>query len=135
MRVVCVCDSTGALARSRKVVCHPRFVFLWWLFFFSVIGPLEQSLHAPFIVSRRCRVTKCWPREGLIRWRHYLYRRGMALVLLALLLPAQACAPLLREWYLCLNTAAMCYDIHSPTATKCRIMITIVATCPSLRFD
>jgi hypothetical protein len=42
-----VCDSAGALARTRRVIC-------------SCLSPLERSLHAPFIVSRRCRVTKCW---------------------------------------------------------------------------
>jgi hypothetical protein len=37
------------------------FVLLWWLFFFFFPVPLlEWSLHAPFIDSRRCRVTKCW---------------------------------------------------------------------------
>jgi hypothetical protein len=35
------------------------------------------------------------PREGLIRWRRELHCGGMALVLLALLLPAQSRAPLL----------------------------------------
>jgi hypothetical protein len=46
MSVECMCDSVGALTRSRRVVCLCVF--------------LEQSLYAPFIVSRRCRVTRCW---------------------------------------------------------------------------
>jgi hypothetical protein len=50
MRVKCVCNSAGALARSRRVVCLCVRVF------FS----LERSLHAPFIVSRRCKVTRYW---------------------------------------------------------------------------
>jgi hypothetical protein len=29
-------------------------------FFLSLIHRLERSLHAPFIVSRRCKVTRCW---------------------------------------------------------------------------
>jgi hypothetical protein len=29
-------------------------------FFLSSISGLERSLHAPFIVSRRCKVTRCW---------------------------------------------------------------------------
>jgi hypothetical protein len=46
------------------------------------------------------------PREGLIRWRRGLHCRGVALVLLALLLHAQACAPLLREWSLSFGVVA-----------------------------
>jgi hypothetical protein len=74
-----------------------------------VMPPIERSLHAPFIASRRYRVTRCWcmgdpcrgssPRVsgGLIRWRRGLYCTGMALVLLALLLHGEAYVPLLRE--------------------------------------
>jgi hypothetical protein len=40
------------------------------------------------------------PQEGLIRWRRDLHCRGMMLVLLALLQHVQACAPLLREWFM-----------------------------------
>jgi hypothetical protein len=47
-RVECVCDSAGALARSRRVVCS------------CVCVSLERSLHALFIVLRTCRVTRCW---------------------------------------------------------------------------
>jgi hypothetical protein len=46
----CVCDSANALVRSRKVICSCV----------SCRCSLERSLHAPFIVSRRCRVIKCW---------------------------------------------------------------------------
>jgi hypothetical protein len=42
---------------------------------------------------------------------------------------------LLEKWPLSLDAIALCSDIHSPAAMKCRIMIIIVATCPSLRFD
>jgi hypothetical protein len=37
------------------------------------------------------------PREGLIRWQRGLHYGDMALVLLALLLHAQACMPLLKS--------------------------------------
>jgi hypothetical protein len=50
----CVCDSAGALARSRRVICSCVCLF------FSFFPLLERSLYAPFIVSRRCRVIKCW---------------------------------------------------------------------------
>jgi hypothetical protein len=44
----------------------------------------------------------------------------------------------LEEWPLSFDAVAMCSDIRSPmdgVAMTCRIMIIIVATCPSLRFD
>jgi hypothetical protein len=58
----CVCDPTGALARSRRVMrscivlclCEGSSFFLFFLFL------LERSLYAPFIASSRCRVTRCW---------------------------------------------------------------------------
>jgi hypothetical protein len=56
------------------------------------------------------------PQESLIRWQHGLYYRGMALVLLALLLHVQTCAPLLREWSLSFDVVAMCPVIPGPMA-------------------
>jgi hypothetical protein len=56
------------------------------------------------------------PWEGLIRWRRGLYCRGMALVLLALLLHVQTCAPLLREWSLSFGGVAMRPVIPGPVA-------------------
>jgi hypothetical protein len=53
-----VCDSAGALARSRRVIC--LCLALCCCGGCPFFPPLEWSLHAPFIVSRRCRVTKCW---------------------------------------------------------------------------
>jgi hypothetical protein len=56
------------------------------------------------------------PRVGLIRWRHGLHYGGMASVLLALLLHVQACAPLLREWFLSFGVVATRPVIHGPIA-------------------
>jgi hypothetical protein len=56
------------------------------------------------------------PREGLIRWRRGLHCRGMALVLLALLLHVQVCAPLSREWFLSFGVVAMRLVIAGPVA-------------------
>jgi hypothetical protein len=53
-----VCDYAGALARSRRVICS--CLALCCCGGCSFFRPLGWSLHAPFIVSRRCRVTKCW---------------------------------------------------------------------------
>jgi hypothetical protein len=81
---------------------------------------VERSLHAPFIASRRYRVTRHWcvgdpcrgsspeASGGLIRWRHGLHCRGMALVLLVLLLHGVAGVPLLREWFLSFGTVVVC---------------------------
>jgi hypothetical protein len=56
---MCPCDSAGDLTRSRRVVCSCVCLVLfrcsWCLLVLS-----ERSLHASFIVSRRCRVTRCW---------------------------------------------------------------------------
>jgi hypothetical protein len=54
------------------------------------------------------------PREGLIRWRRGPHCGGMASVLLALLLHIQACAPLLREWFLSFGVVAMRPVIPGP---------------------
>jgi hypothetical protein len=60
------------------------------------------------------------PREGLIRLRHGLHCRGMALVLLALLLHVQACASLLREWFLSFGVVATRPIIPGPmTGVAC----------------
>jgi hypothetical protein len=56
------------------------------------------------------------PLGGLIWWRHGLYCRVMASILLALLLHCQACVPLLREWFLSFGIVAMCPVIPSPVA-------------------
>jgi hypothetical protein len=93
--------------------------------FFSRV--LERSLHAPFIVSRRRRVTKILergailageaaprPQGGLIRWRRGLYYGDMVSVLLALLLHVQACVPLLREWFLYFGIVVTCPIIPGP---------------------
>jgi hypothetical protein len=59
---VCVRDSARDLMRSKRVTCSWGCLVLfrcsWFLssFFLS----LERSMHAPFIASRRCRVTRCW---------------------------------------------------------------------------
>jgi hypothetical protein len=109
----CSCDPFGSLARSRRVACSCLCEGFTTRFF---CVSLEWSLHAPFIASRRCRVTRCWcvgdPYRGsslgasgcLIWWRRGLYYRGMALVLLVLLLHGEACVPLLEGvdsvfWY------------------------------------
>jgi hypothetical protein len=49
---------------SARVV---RCVVVVVLLLFSI--SLERSLHAPFIDSRRCRVTKCWHAVCLYWWR------------------------------------------------------------------
>jgi hypothetical protein len=57
-----------------------------------------------------------WGLEGLIRWRRGLYYRGMASVLLALLLHCEACVPLLREWFLSFGIVATRPVIPGPVA-------------------
>jgi hypothetical protein len=42
---------------------------------------------------------------------------------------------LLEEWTSSSDAAVTCPDRHSPTATKCRIVIITVVTCLSLWFD
>jgi hypothetical protein len=54
------------------------------------------------------------PQEGLIRWRRGPHCGGMPLVLLALLLHVQACAPLLREWFLSSGVVVMRSVIPGP---------------------
>jgi hypothetical protein len=58
----CVSDSAGAFARSRRVVCccgGSSSSRVCVLSSFS-LSCQERSLHAPFIASRRYRVTRCW---------------------------------------------------------------------------
>jgi hypothetical protein len=121
-------DPTRALARSRRVVRSCIVLCLCGVssFFFALV--LEWSMHAPFIASRRCRVTRCWymgdpcwrsrpgASRGLIRRRRGLHCGGMASVLLALLLHGQTCVPLLREWFLSFGIVVMCSVIPSPVA-------------------
>jgi hypothetical protein len=121
-------DSTGALARSRRVVRSCIVLCLCGVssFFFTLV--LERSLHAPSIASRRCRVKRCWcvgdpcwrsrpgASRGLIRRRRGLHCGGMASVLLALLLHGQAYVPLLREWFLSFSIVVMCSVIPGPVA-------------------
>jgi hypothetical protein len=52
------------------------------------------------------------PQKGLIRWRRGMHCRGMALVLLALLLHV----PLLKEWFLSFGIVATCLVIPGPVA-------------------
>jgi hypothetical protein len=71
-------------------------------------------------------VTRCWcvgdlyrgsspeASGGLIRWRHGLYCRGMASVLLVLLIHGEAGVPLLREWFLCFGIVAVRPVIPGP---------------------
>jgi hypothetical protein len=60
------------------------------------------------------------PREGLIRWRHGLHCGGIALVLLAFLLHVQACAPLLRKWFMSFSVVATRPVIPGPvTGVAC----------------
>jgi hypothetical protein len=56
----CVRDSTGAFARSRRVICLCVVSLLCCCGGFLFFVSLERFLHAPFIVSRRCKVTKYW---------------------------------------------------------------------------
>jgi hypothetical protein len=57
------------------------------------------------------------PQEGLIQCRHGPHYGGMALVLLALLLHVQACAPQLREWFLSFVVVVMRPVIPGPVAS------------------
>jgi hypothetical protein len=107
------------------LVCFLVFVRVSLLVFLCL---LEWFLHAPFIASRRCRVTRRWcvgdpcrggspgASGGLIRWCRALYCRGMASVLLALLLHGEACVPLLREWFLSFGIVATRPVIPGPIA-------------------
>jgi hypothetical protein len=65
------------------------------------------------------------PREDLIQWRRGLHCGGMALVLLVLLLPVQARAPLLREWSLSFGVVVTRPVIPGPMAS-------VATTCLSL---
>jgi hypothetical protein len=63
----------------------------------------------------------CWGSSpgasgGLIRWCRGLHCRGMASVLLALLLHDEACVPLLREWFLSFGIVAMRPVMPGPVA-------------------
>jgi hypothetical protein len=66
------------------------------------------------------------PRPREPRWRRGLHCRGMALVLLALLLHVQACVPLLREWFLSFGAVATCPVVPGPVAG---------VACSSMQFD
>jgi hypothetical protein len=57
------------------------------------------------------------PRKGLIQWRRGLHCRGMTLILLALLQHVQACAPLLREWFMSFGVVATRAVIPGPVAS------------------
>jgi hypothetical protein len=57
------------------------------------------------------------PREGLIWWRRGLHCEDMALVLMALLLHVQACAPLLKEWFMSFGVVATHPVIPDPVAS------------------
>jgi hypothetical protein len=93
------------------------FVLLWWLFFFRPLGmiPACSFYHLKEVQGYKMLargVTLAGEgaqrlQEGLIRWRRGLHYGGMALVLLALLLHVQACAPMLREWFLSFGVVAM----------------------------
>jgi hypothetical protein len=56
------------------------------------------------------------PQEGLIQWRRGPHCGGMTVVLLALLLHVQTCAPLLREWFMSFGVIAMRPIILGPVA-------------------
>jgi hypothetical protein len=98
---------------------------------------LEWSLHAPFIASRRCRVTRCWcvgdpcrgsslgASGGLIRWRRGLYCRGMASVLLVLLLHGEACVPLL-EGVVCVFQYCSNTPRHTWSCSRRGVLVLIV---------
>jgi hypothetical protein len=53
---------------------------------------------------------------GLIQWRRGLHCRGMASVLLVLLLHGEADVPLLREWFLSFGIVAVHPVIPGPVA-------------------
>jgi hypothetical protein len=134
MRVACVCDSAGALARSRRVVCSCVSSFLRAVpacSFYSLkeVQGYKMLVHGAILVGERAPR----PREGLIWWGCGLHCRGMAVVLLALWLHGQACAPLLEEWSLSLGAVATCLDGRIFIAMKRRIMFITVATCLPLR--
>jgi hypothetical protein len=57
-----------------------------------------------------------WALGGLIWWRRGLYCRGMAAVLLALLLQGKADVPLLREWFLSFGIVTVYPVIPGPVA-------------------
>jgi hypothetical protein len=116
MRVECVCDSTDALARSRRVIClcAAPFGTVPACSFYSLkeVQGYKMLAHGVILVGEGA----LRPREGLIRWRRGLHCGGVALVLLALLLHARACAPLLREWYLSFGVVATRPVIPDPMA-------------------
>jgi hypothetical protein len=125
---VCVCDSVGALARSRRVIysclalccvggCSYFFPSLGMIpacFFYSLkeVQGYNMLVRGAIFVGEGAQR----PREGLIRWRRGPHCRGMVSVLLALLLHVQACAPLLGEWFLSFGVVAMRPVIPGPMA-------------------
>jgi hypothetical protein len=125
--VECVCDPTGALTRSRRVVRLCIVLCLCEAFcFFS----RRRTVPACSFYSLKevqgykrlvCGVilageAALGPRGGLIRWRRGLYCGGMASLLQALLLHVQACVPLLKEWFLSFGIVATCPVIPGPMA-------------------
>jgi hypothetical protein len=120
-RVECVCDSAGALARSRRVVCSRACSF----YSLKEVHGYEMLVRGVILVGE----IAPGPREGLIWWGRDLHCRGMALVLLASWLHGQAC----EEWSLSLGTVATCFDGRSFVAMKRRIMFITMATCLSLQ--
>jgi hypothetical protein len=94
---MCACDSAGDLARSRRVVCSCVYLVLFRCSWSS--SPSETVPACSFYSIKEVQGYKMLvrgailvgegaqrPREGLIWWRRGLHCRGMALVLLALLL-------------------------------------------------
>jgi hypothetical protein len=100
-------------------------VGVFFLFFCPYSIVLEWSLPSPFIDARGAQGYKRVLRDVFSRRKDL--NSGLCLVVGGTLL--------LEEWPLSLDAVAMCFDIHSPTATKCRIVIITVATSPSLWFD
>jgi hypothetical protein len=114
-----VCDSAGVLARSRRVIC---FMCLCPV----SIGTVPACSFYSLKEVQGYKMLVCGVilvgegaqrhRKGLIRWRRGPHCGGMALVLLTLLLHVQACAPLLREWFLSFGVVAMRPVISGPVA-------------------
>jgi hypothetical protein len=114
----CACDPFESLARSRRVACLcvvsclcEGFTTCFSVFSRMVLACSFYSLKEVQGYKMWCVGDPCWgssPRAsgGLIRWRRGLYCRGMASVLLVLLLHGRACVPLLREWFLSFGIVA-----------------------------
>jgi hypothetical protein len=112
-----VCDSVGALARSRRVICSSVLCLSCETVPACSFYSLKEVQGYKILVRGMILVEGAQrPREGLIWWRRGPHCGGMALVLLALLLHVQACAALLREWFLSFGVVAMRPIIPSPMA-------------------